>query len=94
MVHGQKNIKKYMETKHGNKVLTLNTHREAMERIPMEMGADDDRGFPLSAYYCILLCLPVAYSKQPKALTSSEDYHAVLSTNLFVLKERLDDWRG
>lgn len=75
-----------MEIKHGNKVLKLNTHREATERSLMEMGADDDRGFLLSAYYCILLCLPVAYSKQPKTLTASEDYHAVLSTNFFCVE--------
>jgi hypothetical protein len=52
----------------------------------MEMGVDDARGFLLSAYYCILLCLPVAYSKQPKAFAANVDYHAVLRTNFFVLK--------
>jgi hypothetical protein len=66
-----------METKNRSKVLKLNTHREDMERSPIKMGADDARGFLLSANYGILFCLPVAYSKQPKALTASEDYHAV-----------------
>jgi len=32
----------------------------------------------------ILLCLPVAYSEQPKALIASEGYHAVLSTIICV----------
>jgi hypothetical protein len=78
-----------METKRRSKVLKLNTHRQAMERSRMEMGVDDARGFLLSAYYFILLCLPMAYSKQPKALITNKDYHAVLSTKL-LLKERLD----
>ena len=34
---------------HRSKVLKLNTHREAMEGIPMEMGVDDARGLLLSA---------------------------------------------
>lgn len=48
------------------------------------MGVDDAQGFLLSAYYCILLCLPVTYSKQPKALIASEGYHVVLSTSICV----------
>lgn len=52
----------------------------------MEMGVEVGRGFLLSACCCIHLCLPVAYSKQPKALIACENNQAVLITNICVQK--------
>ena len=61
---------------------------ESMERSPMEMGLTmlgDSCFLPT----IVFSCFPVAYSKQPKGLTASEDYHAVLSTNVLCWKNDL-----
>jgi hypothetical protein len=52
----------------------------------MDCKDDDVRDFPLSAYCCIPLQVPLANVIQPKAHVSGEGYHMSITTSIPVNK--------
>jgi len=80
------------ETKHRSKVSKLNTHRVHGKKSHGN-GFDDAWGFLLSAYYCILL-FPRSLFQTAQSAYRQRRLSCGFKYQCFVLKERLDDWRG
>jgi hypothetical protein len=47
------------------------------KEVPLDSDEEGIRGFPDSAYCCIVFHLPLASVSLPKALVTSEGYHVV-----------------
>jgi hypothetical protein len=55
------------------------------KEVPFYSGEEGVRGFPDTAYCCIVFRLPLASINLPKALVTSEDYHVVSIATLLCI---------
>jgi hypothetical protein len=56
-------------------------YAEAAKRSTMDVVVAGSRGLPLSVYYCIPLKHIAVHVNLPNALSASEGYHVVITTN-------------